>query len=187
MMKRGFLLLETIVVISVLCILLITLYVAYNNTTNAVKSQLRYDNTEYIYKAYILKNFLEEKIINEGSYACSNCETVYIFCSDKNVEQVTSCRNIPKEDDNYYFLQKMVDQMKVTAIYITKWDTTTFMDKAEIMNTFEATTQRYIRVLNPIKKGDNAYRIIVMFEDENDTKAIQYASLSFESKIRSIS
>jgi len=74
--------------------------------------------------------------------------------------------------------------MKVRAIYITKWDTSSILDKPEIMNIFEATTQRYIKSLNPIKKEEDAYRIIVMFE-EVDNK-YQYASIEFSSNIRSI-
>ena len=186
MMKKGFLLLETIVVIFVLCTLLITLYIAYSNTTNTVKSQLHYDNTEYVYKTYILKSFLEEKIINEANYSCSNCESVYIFCSNQNSSQVTSCLNLPTNSDDDYYLQAVVRKMKINAIYITKWDTTTFKDNPEIMSIFEATTQRYIRSLNPIKKEEETYRIIIMFENENDS-TIEYASLSFDSKIRSIS
>ena len=184
-MRRGFVLLETIVVISVLCIILITLYTGYNNTTNTVKTQLSYDNTEYIYKTYILKSYLEDKIINEVSYACSNCETVYIFCNDKT----TSCSSIPTINADYTFLQSLITTMQVKAIYITKWDTSSFTNKAEIMNIFEATTQRYIKTLNPIKKDANAYRIIVMFGDENNSSStiFQYASLGFESRNRSVS
>ena len=184
-MRRGFLLLETIVVISVLSIILIALYVGYNNTINRVKAQLKYDNTEYIYKTYILKTYMEKNIVNEGSYACSNCESVYIFCSDLNSSQVTSCQSDNASTTSKdAFLQDMIDKMKVMAIYITKWDTSTFLDKPEIMNTFEVTTQRYIKALNPTKK--DVYRIIVMYEDENDQASIQYASLEFESKIRGV-
>lgn len=183
-MKKGFLLLETIVVISVLCTILITLYVGYNNTTNTVKAQLRYDNTEYVYKTYILGNFLGEKIISEGSYACSNCEQIYIFCSNKNT--TTSCNNLNINNADGGYLNNLINSMKVKAIYITQWDTTSFSNKAEIMNIFEATTQRYIRSLNPDKRQTPTYRIIVMYEDENDGTT-EYASLEFKSKIRSIS
>lgn len=184
-MKKGFLLLETIVVIAVLCTVLITLYVGYNNTTNAVKAVLNYDNTEYLYKTYVLSKFLGEKIINEGSYACSNCESIHIFCSDKG--SVTKCSNMygATNSDDEQFLQNMINSMHVKAIYITPWDTTNLINRAEIMNMFEATTGRYIKSLNPDKRT-GVYRIIVMFEDSNSSNA-QYASLEFASAIRSVS
>ena len=181
-MKKGFMLLETIVVIAVLCTVLVALYVGYSNTTNMVKTQLNYDNTEYIYKTYILSNFLAEKIINEGSYSCSNCETIYTLCSDA----VKKCSELPRTNDDEDYLYALITQMGVKAIYVTQWDTTSFINKPQIMNTFEATTQRYIRSLNPAKKEGTAYRIIIMYEDEND-QTIQYSSLEFKSKIRSIS
>ena len=182
-MKKGFLLLETIVVVSVLCIILISLYVGYNNTTNAIKREISYDNTEYIYKTYILKTYLEDKIINKSRYACTNCESIYIFCSDKT----TRCSFIEETNEDYIYLKSMINMMKVQAIYITKWDTTIFTNNVELMSVFEITTQRYIRSLNPIKKDGDYYRIIVMFEDENENNTIyQYASLSFESRIRGV-
>ena len=179
-MKKGFVLLETIVVVSVLCVTLMTLYVGYNNTTNNVKSQLNYDNTEFIYKAYILKTFLEDKIVNKGSYACENCESIYILCNEK--KETTTCSEwVDKLDVNNndkLFLKDLIDDMNIKAIYITKWDTSTFINKPELMSVFEATTGRYIRSLNPEKR--DGYRIIVMFKDD------QYASLGFESRIRSV-
>ena len=176
MMKKGFVLLETIVVISVLCITLMALYVGYSNTTNNIKTQLNYDNTDFVYKTYILKNFLEKKIINEGSYACPNCESIYILCSENN--STTKCSNWVGNNDDNKFLKDLIIDMNVKAIYITKWDTTTFINRPELMGIFEATTGRYIRSLNPEKR--NGYRIIVMYDGN------QYASLGFESRIRSI-
>lgn len=180
-MKKGFMLLETIVVIAVLCTILMALYIAYNNTINSVKSQLRYDNTEYVYKTYILSEFLGEKIINEGSYTCANCESIYTFCNDV----VKKCSDLPDSNDDERYLNQLIARMKVKAIYITQWDTTNFINNSQIMNIFEITTQRYIRALNPVKKDNKTYRIIVMFEDENDG-TIEYSSLEFKSKIRSV-
>lgn len=175
-MKKGFVLLETIVVVAVLCVTLMVLYVGYNNTTNNIKSQLNYDNTEYIYKAYVLKTFLENKIVNEGSYYCENCESIYVLCSNKNA--TTNCSNWIDNDNDNKFLKYLINDMGVESIYITKWDTSTFTNRSELMSIFEATTGRYIRSLNPDKR--DGYRIIVMFKDN------QYASLGFVSRIRSI-
>ena len=59
MKKNGFVLVETIVVILVLCVLLIMLYGGYMNVISAVQRKSYYDNTEYIYKTNLVKEYLE--------------------------------------------------------------------------------------------------------------------------------
>ena len=59
MKNKGFVLVETIVVILVLCVLLIMLYGGYMNVISAVQRKSYYDNTEYIYKTNLVKEYLE--------------------------------------------------------------------------------------------------------------------------------
>jgi len=50
MKKKGFVLMETIIVISVLCVILITLFVSFSTVLIAVEKRTVYDNTEYLIK-----------------------------------------------------------------------------------------------------------------------------------------
>jgi len=96
-MKKGFVLLETIVVMSVLCTVLIGLYIGYSNMILSVKVTSNYNNVEYLYQTYIISNYLEKNVINEGSYTCLNCTTPYIFCNDKT----TVCDQVLQQDSYY--------------------------------------------------------------------------------------
>ena len=63
MKNKGFVLVETIVVILVLCVLLIMLYGGYMNVISAVQRKSYYDNTEYIYKTNSIISY-RIKLIN---------------------------------------------------------------------------------------------------------------------------
>lgn len=162
MKNRGFVLVETIVVILVLCVLLIMLYGGYMNVISAVQRKSYYDNTEYIYKASLIKDYIEDSGFN--SYEGAN---VYIYCQGSS-----DCKN---KGDSYF--ESLVSNMHVVSIYITKWFTSNISE--DELSSLEATTQNYIRKLDPTR--GNGYRVIVMFEDENNigsTPTIyQYASL----------
>lgn len=158
MNQKGFVLMETIVVIFVLCVILVMLYASYSNLLISVQNKSLYDNTEYIYKTQLVREYLEEKneeYIDEVNIVCNNDDTSN-QCSD----------------DLYEFL-------KIQAIYITPWNTGDINDT--IANSMEPTTQKYYKYLDP-KDIPGAYRIIVMYESENGADGYEYASLKFGSR-----
>lgn len=162
MNKKGFVLIETIVVILVLCVLLIMLYGGYMNVITAVQKKSHYDNTEYIYKTTLVKDYLLEKNINIET------KTIITICQGKD-----AC--LERFTDNY--MKELINQMHINSIYITNWN------PAKIgKNNFsglEATTQNYLNKLDAT--DENAYRLIVMYENENSlgkTPAVyEYASI----------
>lgn len=172
-MKRGFVLMETIVVISVLCVILIMLYASYSKILVGVNKKTLYDNTEYLYKASVIRDYLEDKI-NDEVYQHSQ---IYVYCRNSIPSAKCYDQSISNEFKNDLF--KM---MGVESVYITIWNTIE-IDPTSIM-TFEATTQNYIKTMDPTDEA--GYRIIVMFKDQNnDTNKdiYQYASLRFKGRI----
>lgn len=168
--KNGFILMETIVVISVLCVILVMLYGAYSNILIKVSERSLYDNAEYIYKTVIVRDYLEDIYIPEGYYTviCSNLIPNNDRCYTDNVDG----------DERATLFQFL----EVEAVYLTYWDTTSI--NAKEFTNFEATTQNYIKSLDP-PKSSISYRIIVMFKQENnetDQKKYEYATLGFGSR-----
>lgn len=172
MKKRGFVLMETIVVITVLCVVLVVLYGAYSKVIVDVKKRSLYDNTEYIYKTNLVRNYLEERL-TESAY---NSSTYYIYCRNSISSKKCYDKTISGNYENDLF-----SMLKVEAIYITLWNV---RDISEIdLTSFEATTQNYIKSLDPT--DEHAFRIIVMYESENndtDRAIYEYASLRFGSR-----
>lgn len=171
-MKKGFILLETIVVIMVLCVILVMLYSSYSNLLVKVKKKSLYDNTEYIYKTNIVRKYLESEI-PESDY---NSSLYYVVCRNSVDNNKCYSDNITGnyENDLFKFL-------KVEAVYIMLWDTNSI--NANDLTGFEATTQNYIKSLDPT--NESAFRIVVMYEEENndtDIPIYEYASLRFGSR-----
>lgn len=162
--KKGFVIMEAIVVITVLCVILVTLYGAYSKILIESKKQSLYDNTEYIYKTTVVRNILE----NDSSLG-SISSPCHIYCNNIKTELGSPCST-----------NNIFNEMGVEAIYITKWDIS--ISDIEDLN-LEATTQKYIKSLDVAE--DDAYRIIVMYKQENnssDKPIYEYASLRFGSR-----
>lgn len=182
LVKKGFVLMETIVVISVLCVILVLLYSSYSNILLKVKRKELYDNTEYIYKAGLVRNYLE------GALTTLDYQSnVTMYC--KNSEDISSDKWCYDEDITDDKKNELFKSLGVESVYITIWNVNEI--SAADLSTFEATTQNYIKWLN--STDEDGYRIIIMFKNENELKSIgkedtdkdifEYASLRFGSRV----
>lgn len=170
--KKGFVLMETIVVISVLCIVLVVLYSAYSGLLNDVKKKSLYDKAEYIYKTNIVRDYLESSL-NENEYLSS---TYYVYCRNMLEDRVCYDEAITGNYENDLF-----KALKVEAIYIMLWNVHEISESDLV--SFEATTQHYIKRMD--YSNEDAFRIIVMYQSENndtEKKVYEYATLRFGSR-----
>ena len=166
--KCGFVLLETIVVITVLCVILIILYASYSNLLINVKKKSNFDNTEYIYKTSVVRKYLEPKLNLESLF---DDRTYSVYCSN-TLEAHRDC--IDSATDGY----ELFRFLKVNAIYITPWDANALGISNYVE--LEATTQSYIKSLDAEIFPNLVYRIIVMFD--SDEGPFEYGSLRFGSR-----
>ena len=151
--NKAFVLLETIVVITVLGTILIMLYSSFSTLTINVHKKDLFDNTEYIYKTEVIREYLENipEVVNTlGS------KYVNIYCSEFIGD--IKCNDTDLDGN------KLFNFLKVKAIYFTIWNIDPLNNEVLVL---EPTTQNYIKSLNAEDKGV-AYRIIVMFQSEND-------------------
>ena len=172
MKKRGFVLMETIVVITVLCVVMIVLYAAYSKLLIDVNKKSLYDKTEYIYKTNIVRDYLEERL-NSEVYSSSS---YYVHC--RNSLSSNKCYD---EELAGNYQSELFEFLGVEAVYITLWNVGNISESD--LTGFEATTQNYIRRMDPT--NESAFRIIVMFKSENndtDQDVYEYASLRFGSR-----
>lgn len=61
MNKNGFVLMETIVVIVVISVALLTIFTSYNKILSKIKSENKYDNSEYIYMTNYVKKYMKDQ------------------------------------------------------------------------------------------------------------------------------
>lgn len=167
---RAFVLLETIVVITVLCVILIVLYASYSKILVGVKNSSVYDNTEYISKTELLRTYIESE---EEIMELVGSDSVIVYCSN-------TLASSPNCSDSSTKGHELFEFMKVNSIYFTLWD---IDERNEQVLALEATTQNYIKLLDAVNKGP-IYRLIVMYKPENDelSTEYEYASLRLGSR-----
>ena len=157
-MKRGFALLETIVVITFVAVSLLLLYGTFRGMVTRSKDNILYDNASDIYKAFYLKEYLElDKLNINGDINFYDCK-----------------------DSNNTYCSFILDKFDVNKIYITKYDLKDIVNKLNgtiylkdyDKSLYSSFFNNYVGSLS--NKGDYKYRLIVEFNREN---TYSYASL----------
>lgn len=133
-MKKGFVLMETIVVIVVISVALLTIFSSYNKILSKVKKENKYDTSEYIYMTNYIKRYLKDngcgidvQNINSNITDFYNSNVCYI--KDKNIfgikkiYVVTNLNKIRTNNNAKKFDAYMID-------YIRKLDVS---DKDELI------------------------------------------------------
>lgn len=85
-MKRGFALLETIIVITFVAISLLLLYGTFTSLINTKEENIRYDDVASIYEMYYLKEYLllnglEDYMLDEDIILLSCSDFTFTSCS----------------------------------------------------------------------------------------------------------
>jgi len=144
MNKKAFVLMETIVVIVVISIALLTIFKSYNKILSKVKSENKYDTSEYIYMTKYIKDYL----VSENN----NSNTVSIF------DMSSSSPDIPTNHfASYYNFTVNNHPFKIKKIYILNNINNT---KDENLKKFDAYMIDYIKKLDV---GDKDKIIIVEY------------------------
>src|SRR5574344_337494 len=137
--NKGFVIFETIIVISILAISLITLYSSYSLILTKTTTKSNYDNTEYIYKTYYVAKEYEKKGYN------------YTL----NVDASRDLNSVVKNN------------FKVEKVYFMKMSNDIVNDSNALLQ-FDGSTIKYLRSLsdyNDANKDDT--RIIVKYKVDN--------------------
>ena len=139
-MKRGFALLETLIVITFLIVSLLLLYGTFSNMLSNSKKNILYDNVSNIYKAYYVKEYL-----NLGSL--QNIETNDIRDITCNEVNISGCATL-------------LNELEIKKIYIANINLKDY-DKEK----YTSNLNNYLDTLT--NKSNNKYRLILEFNKED--------------------
>lgn len=146
-MKKGFALLETLIVITFLAVSLLLLYGTFTNMLDNSKKNILYDNASNIYKAYYLKEYFSLGNLN-------NIETDSIreiTCSEINI---SGCATI-------------INKLQISKVYIAKIDLKDY-DKTK----YSSNLNNYLDTLS--NKSEDKYRLILEFKNKD---TLSYSSI----------
>ena len=66
MNKKGFVLMETIVVIVVVSVALLTIFSSYNKILSKLRTENKYDTSEYIYMTKYIKDYMQDHMQDQN-------------------------------------------------------------------------------------------------------------------------
>ena len=123
---KGFVMIETIIVIIILTVGLISLYSSYSVILSKSKVKSNYDNIEYLYKAYFIGNYLVDNNVfsNFTLYNSNNSDNNLGFIINNLL--IDKIYVIPKDFD----YKEIIPNLDGSSIaYFNKWK---YYDKNKI-------------------------------------------------------
>ena len=170
MNKKGFIFIETIIVIAVLSVGLVVLFALFRNVANEERKRLSYDNTDYLYYTYYIKGFLQEQNIRDCYYNFSEGQMFKRIGLNLSQTEPEYCQVI--KEDNVVDFQRLTFKIGLEEIYLTGFDLT-YLKNSNVFKTFDALLIDYIKTITMGEDvacvGDDclvdAYRLILKFAD----------------------
>lgn len=147
-MKRGFALLETLIVITFLSVSLLLLYGTFSNMMSNSQKNILYDDASNIYKAYYLKEYLSLNNLN-------------------NKLSINKIKELTCNDFDFPSCKKIFNTWNIEKIYITEYDL-----KEYNKENYSSNFNNYINTLS--NKENYKYRFIIEFNQE---ETYAYASI----------
>lgn len=138
-MKKGFTLLETIIVTTFVSVSLILLYNSFINMVIKSKKNILYDDVANIYKTHYVLEYLKLNNLSEHL----------------NNHLLLDCQNLSFSSCNSLFNELNIKQIYITDFILKDYDT----------SKYSAEFNEYIKSAS--KKGDFKYRLIIEFEDKS--------------------
>ncbi len=191
MKSKGFVFVETIVIVVVLSLGLVMVYQSFNNVLANTKRRAYYNDVSYIYRTYYIEDFItslnieqfvDYYIVNKGKTVQEfSCKNPLLYNVDANVYVENAASDLSEDDQKRLdYCEKLLVNYKVKRIYSTKYNVNELKKCAtragklaancksgvnqDALNTMSPSMIYYIRTLTGTL--ENTYRIIVEYEED---------------------
>ena len=166
--KKGFVFVETIVVVAVLTISLLMVYSTYSSLIIKEKTRIKYNDSVYLYRTYYLtkffKNFRMDTVASRLSKTGSNILVITGF-------DWSSSEVFVNEEDNVGFAEDLMNQLHISHLYLTYKDLRFLQECTDSSGVCEALVQVRKEAADYLKtiggEGDG-YRVVVEFSENKD-------------------
>lgn len=187
MNKKGFVFIETIIVITVLVTSLLLIYGSFSNVLNSEKTRVRYDDTAYVYRTLYIKKFLENNNVgvlynkvDTNNLVSFNCAYDYLVDDEPFYDPVTDSYI---DNANKSFCEEMLSLLNTDNLYMTHYN----IDDYKNCNDFETgicsdlkyLDEGYFSYLKTLNTHEdtitNGYRLIASFKNKkiNNTNCLK--------------
>ncbi len=167
--KKGFVFIETLIVVAVLTASLLMLYSTYSALIRKEKTRIHYNDSAYLYRTYYLEKFFKNFRLDMVSMGLNKDDTTKL--SLFTGFQCTSNIFI-NEEDNKGLCENLMEELHVHNLYLTYNDLSTLQNCKNPSGVCEAllqvndTAAAYIKTIG----GENlsGYRIIVEYAETKE-------------------
>ena len=169
--RKGFIFIETLVVVAVLTVSLLMTYSTYNTAVIKEKSRIRYNDSAYMYRTYYLTKFFRNfRLDIVASNLNDNASRGEI-----NILSGFNCQNksiFVNEEENISLCEALFDTLHVNNIYLTYNDLgflqncTNSNGKCEVLIQVSEDAANYLKTIGG--NGRSGYRIIVEYAENKD-------------------
>lgn len=168
MNKKGFVFIETIVVVVVLLTSLLYLYSTYTALSINEKKRITYDDVAYLYRTYSIKKyFVSQRLDRLASNMDQTVPSKFMVsfgCKSRDLFD-----SYTKEAG---FCESALEDLNVKNVYFTYYDLSFLHDcdnnsidgMCSVLSMVDTSVGDYMKTLGG--KGESGYRIIVEFEDD---------------------
>lgn len=173
--KKGFVFVETIVVVAVLTISLLMVYSTYSAMIQKEKTRIRYNDSVYLYRTYYLSKFFKNFRLDVVKNRLGVRTEMYAGVPNTYYTMLTGfgCTEdiFMNEKDNIGFCNVLLNRWNVSNIYLTYNDLsflqecTNSLGRCETLVQVNPDTAEYLKTIGG--SGDG-YRLVVEFTECKD-------------------
>lgn len=153
MNKKGFVLIETIFMTIVVIVALLIVYKSFVSVLQIEKERIYYDNTNYVYRTYVMRDYLIKSNISFGNNFLKSNGIVKLSCDSPILITTKSYCNLLTD-------KNMLD---IKNMYITAYNPNLTTAEYE---SIPPTVANYLKAINTEEQG---YRLLILFNDKNIT------------------
>ncbi len=167
MAKKGFVFVETIIVVAILTIALLMIYSSYSAFVINSNTRLKYDDPVFMYRTYYLQKLLKNSRLD--------LVAMNLNLSTNQVLENFNCSNsglFINSADDIGICENIVSEFHISNMYLTFNDLsflqecTSSTGKCNALNLIGSDMASYIKTIGG--KGKSGYRLILEFAENSD-------------------
>lgn len=168
--KKGFVFVETLIVVAVLTTSLLMLYSTYSAIIIKEKTRIKYNDSAYLYRTYYLEKFFRNFRLDVVAMSLNKDD------STKPIVILSGfgCRDdiFINEEDNKGLCETLFEELHIQNLYLTYNDLSFLQnckDQSGVCETFlqvNEPTANYLKTIG--NEGTSGYRIIVEYVENKD-------------------
>lgn len=169
--KKGFIFIETLVVVAVLTVSLLMTYSTYNSVVVKENIRIRYNDSAYMYRTFYLSQFFRNfrldivasNLNKDGNKGAINLLSGF-NCQNQSI--------LVNELDNQAMCEQLFDSLHINNIYLTYNDLGFLQDCNNSEGVCEVLVQVREEAANYLKtiggNGTSGYRILIEYAEKKD-------------------